>query len=495
MADKRIKRVLISVFSKKGISEICKALDQSGVEILSTGGTATYIESLGIKVTKVEDITGYPSILEGRVKTLHPNVFGGILAKNDESHLKTLEEYSIPQIDAVIIDLYPFSETVADGGTHEEIIEKIDIGGVSLIRAAAKNYAEVVVVPSANEYGEFLDLILNQSCTTTIEQRKELSKKAFLCTVNYDREIAQYFGGSKSLRYGENPHQKAEFNGDLKECFVQLNGKELSYNNLLDIDAAFGIMAEVKDNPPTFAVIKHNNMCGFAEANSSLQSWKNALAGDPVSAFGGIIAHNKPLDLETAIEIDKIFYEVLIAPEFNDDALELLLKKKKRIILKLKAYPQPKRTTRTILNGQLTQDNDLHQHQTNDWKLSTKVSAPSNQLEDLVFANRLVKHLKSNAIALVKNKTLLGMGAGQTSRVDALNHAIQKALDNGFDLKDAVMASDAFFPFNDCVEIAHKAGITSVVQPGGSIKDQDSIDFCNHHHMSMYLTGFRHFKH
>ncbi|TVQ47597.1 MAG: bifunctional phosphoribosylaminoimidazolecarboxamide formyltransferase/IMP cyclohydrolase PurH [Saprospirales bacterium] len=495
MANKRIKRVLISVFSKKGISQICQELDNHDVEILSTGGTAAFIESLGIKVTKVEDITGFPSILEGRVKTLHPSVFGGILAKSEDSHLKTLQEYSIPQIDAVIVDLYPFSETVADGGTHEEIIEKIDIGGVSLIRAAAKNYAEVVVVPSANEYAGFLDLILKQSCSTTLEQRKELSKKAFLCTVNYDSEIAQYFGGSKQLRYGENPHQNAEFNGILENCFVQLNGKELSYNNLLDIDAAFGIMAEVSENPPTFSVIKHNNMCGFAEAPTVLQAWQNALACDPVSAFGGIITTNRILDLETATEIDKIFYEVLIAPDYHDDALELLLRKKKRIILKLNKYPQQKRTTRTVLNGQLTQDQDLHQHSTDDWRLSTKVKASSAQLEDLLFANRLVKHLKSNAISLVKNKTLIGMGAGQTSRVDALNHAIQKAIDNGFDLRGAVMASDAFFPFNDCVEIAYKSGITAVVQPGGSIKDQDSIDFCNDHEMSMYLTGFRHFKH
>jgi phosphoribosylaminoimidazolecarboxamide formyltransferase/IMP cyclohydrolase len=495
MEFKKIKRVLISVYSKKGIDQICKTLAKENIEIISTGGTASYIESLGIKVRKVEDITGFPSILEGRVKTLHPAVFGGILAKKSPSHQQTIEQYNIPGIDAVIIDLYPFSETVSQGSSHEEIIEKIDIGGVSLIRAAAKNYAEVVVIPTAEYYEHFLNLITQQSCCSSLEQRKKFSLRAFQKTVEYDREIANYFEGSKVLRYGENPHQEAEYFGNLEDCLDQLNGKELSYNNLLDIDAALGIMVEVQDNDPTFAVIKHNNMCGFAEAGSSVSAWKNALSGDPISAFGGIIAHNKTIDFKTASEIDKIFYEVLIAPAFDQEAFELLSKKKNRIILKLKKYPELKKTNRSIINGQLVQDYDNYIHRASDWKIATKIKASESQLEDLVFANRLVKHLKSNAIALVKNKTLLGMGAGQTSRVDSLNHAIKKARDNKFDLSGAVMASDAFFPFNDCVDIAFQAGINCIVQPGGSIKDQDSIDFCDENQMSMYLTGKRHFKH
>lgn len=495
MTDKKIEKVLISVFSKKGIDEICRSLKAQNIQIISTGGTAAYIESLGIPVIKVEDLSGYPSILDGRVKTLHPAVFGGILAKSNPEHQETLKDNNLPRIDAVIVDLYPFSKTVSSGGSHDDIIEKIDIGGISLIRAAAKNFSEVVVVPSSKQYAEFHKIVTIQKGNSSMEQRKNLAREAFQISSEYDIQISEYFGSSRSLRYGENPHQKALFQGDLEDCIQQLNGKDLSYNNLLDIDSALGIMAEVKDHPPTFAVIKHNNMCGFSEATSSLISWKNALAGDPVSAFGGIIAHNKIIDLETALEINKIFYEVLIAPEFTADALKLLTKKGKRIILELKKYPFQSQISRSIINGKLVQDSDTKVHQSADWKLATKIEASAEKLDDLVFANRLVKHLKSNAIALVKGKTLVGMGAGQTSRVDALNHAIKKATENGFNLDGAVMASDAFFPFNDCVEIAHKVGIKYVVQPGGSIKDEDSVNFCDDHQMAMYLTGFRHFKH
>lgn len=509
MNSKKIKSALISVFSKNGLDPILELLNKNEVQIYSTGGTADYITAKGIKVTRVEDITGYPSILDGRVKTLHPAVFGGILAKREADHLNTLSEYDIPTIDCVIVDLYPFEDTVLQGNSEREIIEKIDIGGVSLIRAAAKNYKELVVVPSKSSYTHFISMLNHSGPITTEDQRKELALKAFEVTTHYDSLIANYFSGrpdstntmidtsvpAKELRYGENPHQMGTFSGRWEDLFSQLSGKELSYNNLLDIDAAVGIMSECRDGWPTVAVIKHNNMCGFSTANNIHDAWKKALSGDPVSAFGGVICSNKKIDLITAESIDEIFYEVLIAPDFDPKALELLKSKKKRILLKLNDFPQYLKNIRTCLNGHLIQDADTYIHDTANWKLATEKEANERVLKDLYFANRLVKHLKSNAIALVKGEVLLGMGAGGPSRVDALLHAIKKAEDNGFDLNEAVMASDAFFPFKDCVEIAHEVGIQAVVQPGGSIKDKESVDFCNECEMSMYMTGIRHFKH
>lgn len=481
---------------------------KNGVTILSTGGTADFIENLGLEVTRVEQITGYPSILGGRVKTLHPAVFAGILAKREQSHLDTLKQYDLPPIDCVIVDLYPFEETVAAGGTEEEIIEKIDIGGISLIRAAAKNYRDVVVVPSRNYYPRFESTIKYSDCKTTSEQRKELALAAFKLTSAYDMAIADYFnsdypGGSLNLthlentplRYGENPHQKASFYGKPRECIRQLSGKAISYNNLLDIDAALRLMSEFSDDMPTVAVFKHNNSCGMATRPTISEAWKDALKGDPLSAFGGIICANTEVDYDTAVEIDKIFYEVLLAPSFSADALEFLRQKKKRILLELKGYPGREKNVKSCLNGFLVQDEDHYLHQTSDWVLSTQSAVDTGQMKDLYFANRVVKHLKSNAIVLVKDQMIVGMGAGQTSRVDALKQAIEKAGNNELPLKGAVMASDAFFPFSDCVEIAHGAGINAVVQPGGSLKDKDSIDYCDANGMAMYLTGIRHFKH
>lgn len=507
MKNVQIRTALISVFDKTGLDEIVRELDRLNVNILSTGGTLKYIEGLGVEVGSVEGLTSYPSILDGRVKTLHPKVFGGILARREDDHQQQLEKYEIPEIDLVIVDLYPFEQTVKETTDESAIIEKIDIGGISLIRAAAKNYNDVVVVPSKEQYAEILRLLRENDGAVSHEDRKKLAASAFRVSSHYDTLIYRYFAGdgvegfkqsihdSMTLRYGENPHQKGVFHGDLTEVFDQLQGKELSYNNLVDIDGAVQIMREFKDDDPTFAILKHTNACGVATRDSVLEAWKAALAGDPVSAFGGILICNKAIDLATAEEINKLFYEVLIAPDFESDAHELLSQKKKRILLKLKYYPEVPKIHKSILNGVIEQDADLLMETADDFKLSTKKAPSAAEVEDLVFANKCAKHLKSNTIALAKNKQLVGMGCGQTSRVDALKQAIVKARAFGLEVSGGVMASDAFFPFPDCVEIAHDAGINAVVQPGGSIRDQDSIDFCDKHGMSMVLTGNRHFKH
>lgn len=502
---KKIKSALISVYHKDKLDEILKKLNDLDVKMYSTGGTQSFIESLGFPVTAVEDLTSYPSILGGRVKTLHPKVFGGILSRRENvCDVQEVEKYEIPEIDLVIVDLYPFEETVANGGSDAEIIEKIDIGGISLIRAGAKNFNDVVIVPSKNEYSELLRILTDQAGETTLQERKAFAKKAFDVSSHYDSAIYKYFSSEdeslkisiqnkNSLRYGENPHQQGVFYGNIEEIFEKLNGKEISYNNLLDIDAAINLIADFTDT--TFAVIKHNNACGLASRETSVEAWKDALAGDPVSAFGGIIITNKDIDIETAQEIDKIFFEVVIAPDYSIEALEVLMKKKNRIILRQKSQLEDIKTYRSVLNGMLVQDKDLKVETIEDLKPVTDIEPTAQEIEDLLFANKLVKHTKSNTIVLAKNKQLLGSGTGQTSRVDALRQAIVKAGTFGFDLNGAVMASDAFFPFADSVEIAHEAGINAVIQPGGSIKDQDSIDYCNANDMAMVMTGIRHFKH
>lgn len=507
--EKTIKSALVSVFDKDGLEPIIKQLAKNNVTLYSTGGTQKFIESLGVKVIPVEDLTSYPSILGGRVKTLHPRVFGGILGRRElASDVAEFEKHEIPPIDLVIVDLYPFEKTVASGASDADIIEKIDIGGISLIRAAAKNFNHVVVVPSKNEYPALLDILSKQKGSTTIAQRKELAGKAFGVSSHYDTQIHNYFTGNaqsanshqlittgpfKHLRYGENPHQKATFYGDLDSVFTQLHGKELSYNNLLDIDAAINLMSEFTET--TYAVIKHNNACGLASRPTALQAWKDALAGDPVSAFGGIIITNKEVDLETAKEMDKLFFEVLIAPAFNAEALEVLKQKKNRMILQLKKFSFPEKNFRSLLNGVVEQDRDWKTDVIADMKQVTKAAPTEQEKTDLEFANKIVKHIKSNTIVLAKNKQLLAAGTGQTSRVDALKQAIEKASGFGFDLKGGVMASDAFFPFPDCVEIANKAGIHAVIQPGGSINDKLSIEYCDNNNMAMVTTGTRHFKH
>jgi len=508
MADKKIKSALLSVYDKEGLKPIVEELHQQGVKLYSTGGTQKFIEELGIAVEAVENVTSYPSILDGRVKTLHPKVFGGLLARREKDHLAQLEQYSIPEIDLVIVDLYPFEETVAQSKVENDIIEKIDIGGISLIRAAAKNYREVAVVPSKLEYDFFLDILQEKQGYTSLKERKELARRAFKVSSNYDISIYQYFNiGSGDLafkqslhqatvlRYGENPHQQGIFYGRLDDVFEQLNGKAISFNNLVDIDAAVALMREFEKAKPTFAVLKHTNSCGVATRPTVLEAWQAALAGDNISAFGGILIANRPIDLATAEAIDEIFYEVLIAPDFEEDALELLRKKKKRIILQIHEFYVPPRSFKSLLNGVIEQATDLKTETSDDLKTATKRKPTKKETEDLLFANICVKHIKSNAIVLVKDQQLVGMGCGQTSRVDALKQAITKAGVFGFDLDGAVMASDAFFPFPDCVEIADEAGITAVIQPGGSIKDQESIDYCNEHDMAMVMTGTRHFKH
>ncbi len=508
MAVKKISTALISVYSKEGLEPIIRELEKIGVQIYSTGGTQKFIEQLGAPVTSVESLTSYPSILDGRVKTLHPKVFGGILARREEAHLGQLEKYEIPEIDLVIVDLYPFEETVANTKDETAIIEKIDIGGISLIRAAAKNFKDVVVAPSKAEYDYLLDLLKNKQGFTDEADRKELARRAFKVSSNYDVAIFNYFNEgtadlsfkysihrSDILRYGENPHQDGVFFGDFEQMFVRLGGKPISYNNLVDIDAAVQIMREFKDADPTFAILKHTNTCGLATRPTLYSAWKEALACDNVSAFGGIFICNTSLDLATAEEINKLFYEVVIAPDFDSDAFELLSKKKKRILLKIKDFYVQPRSFRSLLNGVVEQDADLKTETAPDLKLATKKAPSKKEVEDLLFASISVKHLKSNGIALVKNKQLIGMGCGQPSRVDALKQAITKAKAFGFDLDGAVMASDAFFPFPDCVEIANKEGINAVIQPGGSIKDQESIDYCDANGMSMVMTGNRHFKH
>lgn len=508
MNEKKIKNALISVFHKDKLEPIIQQLNELGVIIYSTGGTQKFVEDLGVPVTAVESLTSYPSILGGRVKTLHPKVFGGILSRRElESDIAQLEEYEIPEIDLVIVDLYPFEETVASGAEEQAIVEKIDIGGISLIRAAAKNFKDVVIVSSRDQYDYLLNLLKEKKGKSELEERKYLAKLAFNISSHYDTAIFNWFNNdeedyfkqsitqSKTLRYGENPHQKGVFYGDLSQVFDQLSGKELSYNNLLDVDAAVNLMAEFSASKPTFSVLKHNNACGLATRGNLMDAWKDALAGDPVSAFGGVLITNQEVDLATAKEINELFYEVLIAPSYQEGVLEVLKQKKNRIILLQKPINFPKKQYRTLLNGVLEQGKDLKTANSADFKIATQKEPTEQEVIDLEFANKLVKHTKSNTIVFAKNEQLLASGTGQTSRVDALKQAINKAKAFGFDLKGAVMASDAFFPFPDCVQLAGEAGITAVVQPGGSIKDKDSIDYCDAHSIAMVLTGVRHFRH
>ena len=506
---KKASSALISVFHKDGLEPIVKKFDELGITIYSTGGTEKFITDLGIKVVPVEDVTSYPSILGGRVKTLHPKVFGGILNRQDhDGDVAQMTEYDIPQLDIVIVDLYPFEKTVASGASEQDIIEKIDIGGISLIRAAAKNYKDVLCVSSMEDYSDFLNVISEGNGTTTLEDRKRFAAKSFNISSHYDTAIFNYFNKNhgiaalkvsetkgKVLRYGENPHQKGFFFGDFDAMFSKLHGKELSYNNLLDVDAAVNLMNEFKNDPPTFAILKHNNACGLAQRDNLHQAYIDALAGDPVSAFGGVLISNKQIDKATAEEIHQLFCEVVIAPSYADDALEILKGKKNRIILIQNEVEMPEMIVRTCLNGMLLQEKDHKTDTLADLTHATEKQPSESELDDLIFASKLCKHTKSNTIVLAKNKQLCASGTGQTSRVDALNQAIHKATSFKFNLEGAVMASDAFFPFPDCVEIAHKAGIKSVIQPGGSIKDQLSIDYCNQNSIAMVMTGIRHFKH
>ncbi len=509
MSDvKKISTALISVYHKDGLDTIIRMLSEAGVRLLSTGGTRTFIQSLGYECDAVEDLTGYPSILGGRVKTLHPKVFGGILSRRDnEGDREQTAKYEIPSIDLVIVDLYPFADTVASGASRQDIIEKIDIGGISLIRAAAKNYNDVVIVASKKQYAALAGILDTQGAETTEAQRMWFAKEAFAVSSQYDSDIFNYFDsleanpsalrlaidGAMTMRYGENPHQKGWFFGDFKTMFDQLHGKEISYNNLLDIDAAVALISEFDDT--TVAVIKHNNACGLASRPTLIEAWKAALAGDPVSAFGGIIVTNKVVDAATAEEIHKIFFEVIIAPGYTDDALAILCQKKNRIILVQKKPLDTSCSVRTLLNGALVQERDLKAETADDLKQVTDKAVDPAQIDDMLFANKIVKHSKSNSIVLAKDRQLCASGVGQTSRVDALRQAIDKARSFGFDLNGAVMASDAFFPFADCVEIAGQAGVTAVIQPGGSIRDNESIDYCNNNGIAMVMTGFRHFRH
>ncbi len=506
MERKKIKKALVSVYHKDKLDVIIKKLFTEGVEFISTGGTKSFIESLDIPCSAVEDLTGYPSILGGRVKTLHPKVFGGILSRRDlAKDNEQLETYEIPEIDLVIVDLYPFEATVAAGADEPTTIEKIDIGGISLIRAAAKNFKDVVIVASQEQYEPFMEVLDGYGAQTTLEERRWFAKEAFAVSSQYDSAIFNYFDGdeksafrlsennAKTLRYGENPHQRGVFFGKFDDMFEQLQGKEISYNNLLDIDAAVNLINDFDDI--TFAILKHNNACGIASRPVLVDAWNAALAGDPVSAFGGVLITNAIVDRETAIEMNKIFFEVVIAPDYDLDAIEILSQKKNRIILILKNAKMRSQQVRTLLNGVLMQDKDMHTELAEDFNVVTEKSPTEIEIEDLIFANKIVKHTKSNAIVLAKNKQLCASGVGQTSRVDALVHAIEKADAFHFDLEGAVMASDAFFPFPDCVQIAAEAGITAVVQPGGSINDSKSIDTCNEKGLSMVTTGFRHFKH
>ena len=505
-ATKRIKRALVSVYHKDGLDEILKKLNAEGVSFVSTGGTKTFIESLGIACDAVEDLTGYPSILGGRVKTLHPKVFGGILARREnEGDEAQLAQYEIPEIDLVIVDLYPFEETVASGADEQSIIEKIDIGGISLIRAAAKNFKDVVIVASKHQYTPLLNLLNEKGAETSLEDRKWFAKEAFAVSSGYDSAIFNYFDNREGsyfrvaidqpmhLRYGENPHQKGLFYGQFNNMFDQLHGKEISYNNLLDIDAAVNLIDEFDEL--TFAILKHNNACGVASRSNVVDAWKDALAGDPVSAFGGILITNTTINKEAAEEINKIFFEVIIAPAYDADALAILEQKKNRIVLVRKECKTCPMQFRSLLNGALMQEKDLSIQTESDLVAMTEKQPSAKEVEDLLFANKIVKNSKSNAITLVKNKQLCASGIGQTSRVDSLKQAIEKAHSFNFDLQGAVMASDAFFPFPDCVEIADKAGITAVIQPGGSIKDELSVAYCNEHNIAMVKTGVRHFKH
>lgn len=506
---KTIKSALISVFHKEGLAPLAQKLHEQNITIYSTGGTEKFIQQLGIPVIAVEDITSYPSILGGRVKTLHPKVFGGILNRQENEHdAAQLKEFDIPQIDLVIVDLYPFEKTVASGATEQEIIEKIDIGGISLIRAAAKNFKDTVILSSMDQYDDFLQLISQSHGTTTISDRKNLARKAFHISSHYDTAIFNYFNSddeetvlkisepnAATLRYGENPHQKGFFFGNLENMFEKLHGKELSYNNLLDIDAAVNLMNEFQHELPTFAILKHNNACGFSQRETVKQAYLDALAGDPTSAFGGVLISNTEIDAVTAEEIHKLFCEVVIAPSFSSEAQKILKGKKNRVLLVQKETEMSQNIIRTCLNGILVQDKDHKTDSLSDLAYATETKPSEDELSDLLFASKICKHTKSNTIVLAKNKQLLASGTGQTSRVDALKQAIEKATNFGFDLNGAVMASDAFFPFPDCVEIADHAGIKSVIQPGGSIKDQLSIDYCNQQNLAMVFTGIRHFKH
>ncbi len=511
MYKKKIKSALISVYSKEGLAPIITELHRLKVKIYSTGGTQAFIEDMHIPVEAVETLTTYPSILDGRVKTLHPKIFGGILARREENHAAQLEKYDIPEIDLVIVDLYPFEETVAQTKNEADIIEKIDIGGISLIRAAAKNFQDVVVVPDRNAYAGFLSILQEHNGYTELNDRKKLALQAFNVTSHYDTAIHNWFASntenpatpvfkqslqnSDVLRYGENPHQQGVFFGDLKSMFEILNGRALSYNNLVDVDGAVRLMREFLHDEPTFAILKHTNACGVATKKTLHAAWTAALASDPISAFGGILICNTTVDEVTARDINKLFYEVLIAPAFTDEALALLKKKEQRILLRIKDWTQQPKAFKTLLNGVIQQDADMRTETADDLKFVTHIRPTDAQIADLLYANICVKHLKSNGIAIVKNRQLITMGCGQTSRVDALKHAIEKATHLGLDISDSAMASEAFFPFPDCVEIAHKAGITSVIQPGGSVKDQASIDYCNENNLAMVMTGIRHFLH
>lgn len=507
MSIKKISSALISVFDKDGLEPIVKKLHEQGVTFYSTGGTEAFIKDLGIPVVPVEDVTSYPSILGGRVKTLHPKVFGGILNRQDnESDVQQMQEYNIPQIDVVIVDLYPFEKTVASGASEADTIEKIDIGGISLIRAAAKNFKDTVIVASVNEYADFLDVITKNNGGTTLEERKLFATKAFHTSSHYDTAIFNYFNQDETfykesvsngqvLRYGENPHQKGFFFGEFDKMFTKLHGKELSYNNLLDVDAAVNLIGEFKTDGPTFAILKHNNACGIATRNTVKEAYLDALAGDPTSAFGGVLITNAKIDKAAADEINSLFCEVVIAPAYDDDAAVVLQEKKNRILLVQHDVTLPTKQVRTCLNGLLVQDKDNITDNKEHLQTVTITSPTTQEIEDLIFASKICKHTKSNTIVFAKNKQLFASGTGQTSRVDALRHAIEKAVSFNFDLNGAVMASDAFFPFPDCVELAKNAGITAVIQPGGSIKDELSINYCNENNVAMVFTGTRHFKH
>jgi len=496
---KKIKKVLISVFYKDGLLPLAQHLKQNNVEIYSTGGTRSFLSENNFDVLAIEDLTGYPSILGGRVKTLHPKVFGGILKReNNESDLAEIDQYDIPAFDLVIVDLYPFEETLKTTKNHDQIIEKIDIGGISLIRAAAKNFADVLIIPHRKFYPMVLDHLIHNHGNSTLSFRRAMAAEAFQISSAYDGLIGEFMSNESKnttpLRYGENPHQRARFIGNLSNAVTQLNGKEISYNNILDIDACMQLLSDF--DVPSCAVIKHNNACGFASNSDLLVSWQRALAGDPISAFGGIIGFNRAVDVNIAEEINKIFFEVVIATDYSEEALQILKTKKNRIILKSNAaFKFPATQIRAALGGMLEQDFNALIEDVSKWNFVTTLKPNESQIKDLLFATKLVKHTKSNAIVLVANEQLLGSGTGQTSRIDALKHAIEKAKNNNFELKSAVMASDAFFPFPDCVEIAADAGIKLIVQPGGSIKDQDSIDRCNELGLAMVITGNRHFKH
>lgn len=510
--SKKIQSALISVYYKDGLEPLVRLLHNNGVKLYSTGGTQTFIENLNIPVTAAEELTGYPSIFGGRVKTLHPAIMGGILYRRDDAgDVAQAEQYNIPAIDMVVVDLYPFEETVASGASEEDIIEKIDIGGISLIRATAKNFKDTLIVSSRSQYAEVVELLSAKAGSTDIQDRRYYAGLAFGVSSHYDGAINSFFTSGKettdkelfdftnlasqTLRYGENPHQSATYYGDLEGIFDKLHGKELSYNNLVDVDACVSLIDEFADAAPTFAIIKHTNACGIATAPTAKEAYDNALACDPVSAFGGVVITNTKVDLATAEELNKLFMEILIAPAYDEDALQLLKSKKNRILLKRNSVELPQIMFKTILNGVLVQDKDLATEVAEQFTTVTEKAPTANEVTALEFALKVCKHTKSNTIVLAKENQLLASGTGQTSRVDALRQAIDKAKAFGFDLNGAVMASDAFFPFADCVEIAHHAGISAVVQPGGSIRDKDSVDYCNANGLAMVTTGVRHFKH